>query len=83
MRFSGYILRVENLVTCFCQPISMLLCSKGMQIDDRMHRDYEAKRLFLRSISQGSNWQSIDNERSTFLRYFEKSYASCGIRQGF
>lgn len=28
--FSEYILRVENLVTCFCQPISMLLCSKSM-----------------------------------------------------
>lgn len=67
MRFSEYILRVENLKACFCQPISMLLCPKDVQIDDRMHRDYETKRLFLRSISQGSNWQSIDNESSTFL----------------
>lgn len=55
MRFSGYILRVENLVACFCLPISMLLCSKSMQIDDRMHRDYEAKRPSLPSILQGSN----------------------------
>lgn len=53
MRFSEYILRVENLVACFCQPISMLLCSKNMQIDDRMHRDYEAKRPSLPIILQG------------------------------
>lgn len=83
MRFSEYILRVENLKACFCQPISMLLCSKGMQIDDRMHRDYEAKRPSLPDILQGLKSQTIDNERSTFLRYFEKSYASCGMGQGF
>lgn len=83
MRFSGYILRVENLVACLCQPISMLLCSKSMQIDDRRHRDNEAKRPSLPGILQGLKSQSVDNERSTFLRYFEKSYASCGIRQGF
>ena len=53
MRFSGYILRVENLVACFCQPISMLLCSKSMQIDDRMHRDYEAKGRLYRAFCRG------------------------------
>ena len=42
MRFSGYILRVENLVACFCLPISMLLCPKSMLIDARMHRDWMA-----------------------------------------
>lgn len=83
MRFSGYILRVENLVACLCQPISMFLCPKGLLIDDRRHRDYEAKRPLIPSVLYGSKLQSVDNERSTFLRYFEKSYASCGIRQGF
>lgn len=83
MRFSEYILRVENLVACLCLPISMLLCPKGVLIDDRMHRDYEAKRLLLPRVLYGSKLQSVDNENSTFLRYFEKSYASCGIRQGF
>lgn len=83
MRFSAYILRVENLVACLCQPISMLLCPKGVLIDDRRHRDYEAKRLSLPGILQGLKSQTVDNERSTFLRYFENSYASCGIRQGF
>ncbi len=83
MRFSGYILRVENLKACFCLPISMLLCSKSMQIDDRMHRDYEEKRPSLPSILQGLKSQTVDNERSIFLRYFEKSDASCGIRPGF
>lgn len=83
MCFSEYILRVENLVACFCQPISMLLCSKSMQIDDRMHRAYEAKRLSLSSILQGFKSQSVDNERSIFLRYFEKSYGSFRKRQGF
>lgn len=83
MRFSGYILRVENLVACFCQPISMLLCSKSMQIDDRMHRDYEEKGRLYRAFCRGQKSQSVDNERGTFLRYFEKSDASCGIGQGF
>lgn len=83
MRFSGYILRVENLVVCFCLPIYMLLCPKGVLINDRRHRDYEAKRLSLPGILQGLKSQSVDNERSIFLRYFENSYASCGIRQGF
>gem|GEM_PF-4033580 len=55
MRFSEYILRVENLVACFCLPISMLLCSKSMQIDDRMHRDYEAKGCLYRAFCRGSN----------------------------
>ncbi len=55
MRFSEYIFGIENLEACLCQPISMLLCSKSMQIDDRMHRDDEAKRLSLPGISQGLN----------------------------
>lgn len=55
MRFSGYILRVENLVACFCLPISMLLCSKSMQIDDRMHRDYEEKGRLYRAFCRGKN----------------------------
>lgn len=83
MRFSEYILRVENLIACFCRPISMLLCPKGMQIDDRMHRDNEAKRPSLPSILQGIELQSAGKECDTFLQYFEKSYASCGICSGF
>lgn len=83
MRFSEYIFGIENLEACFCRPISMLLCPKGMQIDDRRHRDYEAKRPLLPSVLYGSKLQSVDNENCTFLRYLEKSYASCGIRQGF
>lgn len=55
MRFSGYFLRVENLVTCFCLPISMLLCPKGMQIDDRKHRANEAKRPSFRAFCRGLN----------------------------